>query len=297
MNKLPEKFDYEDTFMGVALDRSEGFEERVYADDHRLRKLMELVKEKKGRILEAGCGGGSFIESLAHFYPSATMYGCDISKTAISYAKKFGKGKVTYDVITKNKLPYSDGFFDDCVCLDLLEHEPDTDLFLKEIKRILKKDGLFFLAVPCEGQWGTLTWVYQKIKIGRKLTFKHFGHIHPEFTHKNVCLLLQKYGFRIVKKSYSMHLLTQIFQLFQYFLPKELLELIIGAKKAERYYDKSIVRDSSKGSIRNDLFMKIRIVWFKLSWLTNIISAIELKLMHNVSFTSWKLLVLAKKTG
>ncbi len=138
-------FDYEDVFMGVREKKPKSYL-RTFTQDYRLRSLIESVALEKGRLLDIGCGGGMIAESLPYYYPEGAIYGCDVSKTAIVYAKKLGSGKVKYARIKDKRFPYKDNFFDVCICLDVLEHVPDVDYFLKEVKRVLKKNGKFF---PC----------------------------------------------------------------------------------------------------------------------------------------------------
>src|SRR3989338_8378135 len=151
-------FDYEKTFMAVSVDNRLQSAQEIYNGDYRIRKLKEMTILKKGKILDIGCGGGVLTEALPYYFPKTAIYGCDISKTAILLARKRNKSKIHYDVIKKNKLPYVDNFFDLCTVFDVIEHVPDPQQFLSEIRRVLKPRGLFFLVVPCEGQPWTLTW-------------------------------------------------------------------------------------------------------------------------------------------
>ena len=289
---MSENFNYEEVFMGVMEGKPKTYK-RTFGDDYRLKRLTESLELKNGKMLDIGCGGGVLTESLNYYFPKVKVYGCDISKQAINYAKKFGSGRVTYGVIQKNKLPYENNFFDACICLDVMEHIPDVDFFLNEVKRILKKNGKFFLLVPCEGESFTFTWFFQKIGIGNKLTFKNWGHIHPEFTHHSVERLLKKHKFFIIKRSYSEHVLYQLTNLILYFIPKELMTLFLG-KKASFYTDSGIVRAKTKGKEVKDPIMLFRNVWFLFSKLLRVSTAWELELFKRVPFMAWKLHVLAK---
>ncbi|MEK7801706.1 MAG: methyltransferase domain-containing protein, partial [Pseudomonadota bacterium] len=157
MKKKPRKnvknqsnFDYEDVIMGMetgGIDTHDG----ILARDVRLKRLVEYVDIPGGSILDIGCGGGTITNFLADTYPNTRVSGCDISKSAISIAKKHAHKRTSFGVIADGKFPYKDKFFDACICFDVLEHVPDPDLFLSETKRVLKKGGLIYFAVPCEG--------------------------------------------------------------------------------------------------------------------------------------------------
>lgn len=278
------KFDYEDVFMGVL---------RTFKSDYRLKRLTEAVLLKKGKMLDIGCAGGIFTESLVKYYPHVQVYGCDVSKTAIYYAKKLGSEKVKYNVIKGKRLPYKSNFFDVCVCLDVMEHVPDVDFFLKEVKRILKKNGQFFLLVPCEGQAFTFTWLFQKIKMGNKMTYQNWGHIHPEFTHKNVTQLLTDKGFSIKRTTYSEHIFWQIVSLLVYFWPKEILAFFLG-KKAQEYSDSGVIRAKDKGKEKKNIIMLARKIFLGFNTILRELTYWETDIFKKTPLTAWKIHLLTQ---
>ena len=291
---MNENFDYEKVFMGLSNDKSSSDFQKLYKSDYRLRNLVEKIHIKNGRILDIGCGGGTLTRSLTYYYPQAQIFGCDISKTAIKFAKSLGRGKVKYDMIKNQKLPYKDNFFDVCLSLDVLEHVPDINLYLKEAKRVLKNNGLFYLVVPCEGQPFTLTSFFQKIKIGENLTYKNFGHIHPEFTHDYICRLLNSFNFKVCEKKFSFHIFSQIITFFQYYLPKEMLDFFLGKKKAAEYYDRNAVQKSSVINHKKDFFTLMRNLLFRLTVWTAIFGELEIRYLQNVGLTAGKITIIAQ---
>lgn len=287
-----QRFNYEEVFMGVRGGKPDTYK-LSFKQEYRLRSLTQSVTLKKGTLLDIGCGGGRISETLPYYFPKISIYGCDVSVTAIKYARKIGSGKVKYSEIKDKQLPYKSNFFDACICLDVLEHIPDVDFFLEEVKRILKKNGAFFLIVPCEGEKFTYTWVFQKIKHGSDLTYRYFGHIHPEFTHTKVIEILKKHKFIIEKTSYSEHVFYQLLHLLIFFLPKILLEFFFGKQKASEYSDSSLV--SAPKSKSNPLIV-VRSLWFLLfNFLMMYPMNFETIIFKNIPLTAWKLHVMAKK--
>lgn len=284
-------FDYEDVFMGVAETKPKTYF-LSFKQDHRLRSLVRTVHLQRGNILDIGCGGGRIAETLPYYYPHASIFGCDVSKTAISYAKKLGSGKVTYHVMKINRFPYKDSYFAVCLCLDVLEHVPNVSVFLSEIRRVLKKHGKFFLIVPCEGEPLTFTWFFTKLNIGRDLTRQYFGHIHPEFTHRYVIELLRKNGFTIKKISYSEHAVYQFIFLFIFYIPKAMLTLFLGDRRAHEYTNSSLIRTPK--NVLSPL-MIVRKIWF---WLFDFMMYYpmhwETILLRNLPTAAWKLHVLVE---
>ncbi len=290
---MSEEFNYEEVFMGVREKKPSSYL-RTFKDDYRLKLLTSMAKVKGGRILDIGCGGGITTESLSHYYPKSELYGCDVSAQAINYARRLGSGSVKYAVIRKKKLPYKDNFFDLCVCLDVMEHVPDVPFFLKEVKRILKPGGKFFILVPCEGQSFTHTWLWQKIGIGKTMTFRRYGHIHPEFTHKNVLELLNSSGLKVSKVAYSEHFIFQLISVFTYFLPLEIMDQVLG-KKADLYTDSGVIRHKKKKR-KVDPMLLFRYAWLGLIKALRYGTSWEIDLMKKNSFTAWKLIAVAKKS-
>jgi ubiquinone/menaquinone biosynthesis C-methylase UbiE len=117
--------------------RSKGF----YAD---------LIKQDclDKNILEYGCGPGSQAFNLAA--NGGNLYGIDIADAAIDLAKKeaIERGvadKTNFQVMNAEELTFEDDFFD-LICGSGILHHLDLELGLKEITRVLKKDGeaIFF---------------------------------------------------------------------------------------------------------------------------------------------------------
>ena len=96
-----------------------------------------LPKQKKIRILDAGCGPGAALIYLAKF---GDVIGVDVSEDALKFARK--RGKVRKGDIAN--LPFKSETFDVVVCLDVLYHKwVDTKRAFYELKRVLKKGGIF----------------------------------------------------------------------------------------------------------------------------------------------------------
>lgn len=287
-----QKFNYEEGFMGVRENKPKTYK-LSFREDYRLRSLVKTVHISDGNLLDIGCGGGRFTESLPYYFPKTNIFGCDISSMAISYAKKLGSSKVKYGVIKNSKLPYKNNLFDVCICLDVLEHVPNVNFFLSEVKRVLKRDGKFFLIVPCEGEKFTYTWFFQKIHLGQDLTYRYMGHIHPEFTHKSVINILKANEFEIQNTGYSEHALYQLMHLFIYFLPKFLLEVFLGKEKTKEYTNSNLI-ESPKNN--NNPFIIIRKFWFMFfDFMMMYPMYMETVVLNKFPPTAWKIHLLANK--
>ena len=98
---------------------------------------------RKGRILDIGCGSYPYFLITTEF---KEKYGIDPSLITLK-VENINLQKLD---ITKNDLPFEDNFFDVITMLAVFEHidEKKTESVLREIKRVLKKDGLFIITTP-----------------------------------------------------------------------------------------------------------------------------------------------------
>lgn len=98
---------------------------------------------KKLKILSIGAGTGEELSVLNKF---GEVYVIDIEKKALDLIKdNLCKEKKVCDTC---KLFYKNNFFDVVVAFDVLEHIEKDKVAIKEIKRVLKKQGTFIFSVP-----------------------------------------------------------------------------------------------------------------------------------------------------
>ena len=104
------------------------------------------------KIIDVGCGSGTFSRALAQKYPNAKITGSDISKSAISFArKKAGDeklGNARFICASISSLPVKSGSFDVAVVSHLIEHVENPENDLREINRALRRNGTLILTTP-----------------------------------------------------------------------------------------------------------------------------------------------------
>jgi SAM-dependent methyltransferase len=118
----------------------------------RMKLCHDLIKEYLAspevlRILDIGCGLGLFMDRLFEANPNNLMYGCDISKNAISFNQKRFPG-FQFKVTSLPLLHYESEKFDIICALEVIYYLSDEDqrASLEEIRRCLKKGGHFLLS-------------------------------------------------------------------------------------------------------------------------------------------------------
>ncbi|MCX7336755.1 MAG: bifunctional 2-polyprenyl-6-hydroxyphenol methylase/3-demethylubiquinol 3-O-methyltransferase UbiG, partial [Pelagibacterales bacterium] len=95
-------------------------------------------------LLDVGCGGGLIAEPMTRL--GAKVTGIDASEKNINVAKFHAEQmnlKINYLCSTPEKLNEQ---FDVILCLEIIEHVADVDLFIKSCTKLLKKNGVIFVA-------------------------------------------------------------------------------------------------------------------------------------------------------
>ena len=98
------------------------------------------------KILDIGCGGGLLSEPMCRL--GANVFGIDASEKNINVAKLHAK-KNGLDINYKCTSPENfktETKFDVILNMEIVEHVEDVDLFLKSCAKLLKKDGIMFIA-------------------------------------------------------------------------------------------------------------------------------------------------------
>ena len=101
---------------------------------------------KNIKILDIGCGGGLLSEPMCRL--GASVVGIDASEKNIKVAKlhaKKSKLKINYKVASPEKLK-TKLKFDIILNMEIIEHVEDIDFFIKESSRLLRKNGVMFIA-------------------------------------------------------------------------------------------------------------------------------------------------------
>ena len=110
-------------------------------------KLKNKSKPLSGiKILDIGCGGGLLSEPMSRM--GANVTGIDASDKNIKIAKlhsKRNKLKINYLCSSPEKLKITKKF-DVILNMEIVEHVEDIDFFLKSCSKLLKKNGLMFVA-------------------------------------------------------------------------------------------------------------------------------------------------------
>ena len=179
---------------------------------NQIEEVQEFLKDKKGDILDLGCGTGRNLQKI-----NGTIYGIDFSEEMIKLAETNANKKQInseFKVSSLEKLPFKDNLFDSAIYIASLHCIPTKkrrERSLKELFRVLKPNSRALITVwskthpklmkhPKEA---TITWkhnseelqryyyLYDKEELKKKLENLGFRIISINET-KNIVAIVEK---------------------------------------------------------------------------------------------------------
>jgi SAM-dependent methyltransferase len=143
-----------------------------------------VTPRSTNRVLDVGCGAGGTSVALGEF---GSVLGVDAHSAAT--ARERGLHVASMDA---RRLALRAGSFDVAVALDVMEHLDDDAAAARELRRILRDDGLLLVSVPA----------YQGLWSNHDVAL---GHVR-RYTRSEVVSLLERSGFEVEMASYAMGL-------------------------------------------------------------------------------------------
>jgi len=159
--------------------------DRIYLSHKRSakRNTFKFIKglvSRKWEILDIGCRDGMWLNMLKN-NKFKNLRGIDISAKALEIARKKGHNVVRGDA---QKLPFPDEEFNFVSIIHTLEHCPEPEKVLTEIRRVLKPNGRILVVVPLQKKEPVPT---------------VWAHYHCFSTPKEVINMLVNNGFKKIK--------------------------------------------------------------------------------------------------
>lgn len=154
----------------------------------RYRFAVEWVKDKK--VLDAACGEGYGSRLLSQY--AETVVGMDLDQTAVDNAnEKYGTKKLSFIQGNIESLPFEDATFDVVVSFETIEHvdEKTQKMFLQEIQRVLKTDGVLIMSTPNKKIYTDLVHSVNRFHVKEFYEREYMDFLHEEF--QNLAVYLQ----------------------------------------------------------------------------------------------------------
>ena len=178
------------------------------------RRAKEIITsvdpKKKDKILDVGCGDGYYLHLLSGLrLNNLKLTGSDFDTDALKSARSnLGKKRIKLDFGDLMKeLPYKPKSFDKVIMSEVAEHLPDDVKGLKEINRILKKEGILGLSVPNANYpflWDPVNWILEhsfKTHIKSGFWAGLWNNHKRLYTPMKIKRIVEKAGFRVLKVS------------------------------------------------------------------------------------------------
>ena len=130
-------------------DDQEAINSQLFRSEGILRYLLGTFPKNK-KLLDLGCGYGYIMQNFIQ--AGYICSGIDPDQSCVNFAKENSNLEVILG--SSENLPYHDESFDIVISLGTLEHVSDLKKSLKEIWRVLSKEGILFLRMRPNRIWG-----------------------------------------------------------------------------------------------------------------------------------------------
>lgn len=107
----------------------------------RRQRIRQGVRHARGKVLDYGCGTGK----LSEYFLPANYHGTDLDEEVLRLARKKYPSHLFHSLA---EFAESKDCFDTIIGLAVIEHLPDPQSFLANLKKRLKPDGRIVLTTP-----------------------------------------------------------------------------------------------------------------------------------------------------
>ncbi len=193
MSQAPAQFHELADFKELLSDENAKFNQNVDSDlgIKRYIKNADQIKHflPKGRILDWGCG-------LGHMSYLLKKRGFEVVSYELHQVGQEFLDRINQPLIVGTEpvaLPFADGYFDAVLSSGVIEHVPQPLASLKEIGRILKSNGYFFI-FRLPNKYSFIEYISDLLGRGD----------HPvKYTKKEIKQLLEELGYEILYLKYQ----------------------------------------------------------------------------------------------
>jgi SAM-dependent methyltransferase len=117
-----------------------------------LAALLPPGRRTFDRVLDAGCGEGVAFEFLQRQFGARSLVGIDANAETLSTAARLAAesgGRIQTRLADMARLPFENGSLDLVFCNQVLHHVSDPSRVLREIRRVLARDGWLIVSESC----------------------------------------------------------------------------------------------------------------------------------------------------
>lgn len=206
------------------------YQQMLSAKKSELIPLFKKYLPREGKILEAGCGQGIFVNALKDI--GCNIEGIDFDKQTVEKINKnFPKLNINIGDVFDLKFP--NNYFSGYISLGVIEHYENNWKFpINEAKRVLSDNGVIFLSVPY------FNYSRQLLNFFKFFFHKTEGEFYQYFFKiDEICRAVESCGFKLVDINF-------------YGKSKTLMGLPLLGRLFRKQYDKL---KSTDNKLNNDL--------------------------------------------
>ena len=115
------------------------------ACENLMDRLIALIPERKGKILDVACGKGGTTRHLLKYYTPSSVTAVNLSAKQLETARARAPG-CGFVLMDAAHLAFEDATFDDIICVEAAFHFVTRERFLREALRVLKPGGRLVLS-------------------------------------------------------------------------------------------------------------------------------------------------------
>lgn len=123
---------------------------------NRLLERLDWVRLQPCRVLDLGAGTGKALPALHKRYPEADLFALDITPAMLEVARRGNCQEALLVCADSARLPFPDQSIDLIFSSLALHWSPALDTVLLEVRRVLRRPGLFTFTVPGPGSYREL---------------------------------------------------------------------------------------------------------------------------------------------
>jgi ubiquinone/menaquinone biosynthesis C-methylase UbiE len=173
-----------------------------------IRKYLK----SEGKVLDFGCGNGRLVDFLKE--TNLEYVGVDASEKLIEIAKREYPKESFLQIENEKALPFKDAEFDMVFSIAVFHHFTPkmTDNALREIKRVLKKDGILILTIWNLWNIKHLKFLFKSFLRGNfnlsaKVSFKYRNETKWRFcywwTKEKIVRKMKNFKFKVIDCGYT----------------------------------------------------------------------------------------------
>lgn len=202
-----------------------------------IRSVLEEISARyqdKKRLLDIGCGDGTRTVIFDSFQRRLTgIDRMDWLSGSVRNRLDFRK-----EDFMEGKLSISDGSFDIAISIDVVEHLRDPVPMLKEMHRVLEKDGIFIISTPNRNRlFGFFLQLFGLRKFpyypdGKKVNAEPYSAHVVEYTFSGLRKLIEENGFKVIRGHKIFYGVTSGYGFTTFFSAPLFHNIILECKKA-----------------------------------------------------------------